>query len=66
MAEAVIGRIEEQDLVEPALHITSVETPPGEEGPGAEVIYAVSKENLLRASRVYALTALAMCARPVT
>jgi hypothetical protein len=29
-------------------------------------VFAVSKENLLRASRVYALTALGMCARSAT
>jgi hypothetical protein len=33
--------------------------PPGVAGGGT---FAVSKENLLRASRVYALTALSMCA----
>jgi acetylornithine deacetylase/succinyl-diaminopimelate desuccinylase-like protein len=38
-ADAVLSRITEPDLVELALHITSVPAPPGEEGPGAEVIY---------------------------
>lgn len=38
-ADAVLSRIEERDLAELALHITSVEAPPGEEGEGAEVIY---------------------------
>jgi acetylornithine deacetylase/succinyl-diaminopimelate desuccinylase-like protein len=39
VAEDVLSRITERDLVELALHITSVEAPPGEEGEGAEVIY---------------------------
>jgi acetylornithine deacetylase/succinyl-diaminopimelate desuccinylase-like protein len=39
VADAVLSRITESDLVELALHITSVEAPPGEEGEGAEVIY---------------------------
>jgi len=52
MAEAVLGRIEEQDLVDLALHITSVETPPGEEGPGAEVIYEWLAENDFAPRRV--------------
>ena len=39
VADGVLDRITEQDLVELVLHITSVETPPGEEGPGAQVIY---------------------------
>jgi acetylornithine deacetylase/succinyl-diaminopimelate desuccinylase-like protein len=38
-ADAVLSRITEPDLVELALHITSVPAPPGEEGPGVEVIY---------------------------
>ena len=38
-ADAVLGRITERDLVELALHITSVPAPPGGEGEGAEVIY---------------------------
>jgi acetylornithine deacetylase/succinyl-diaminopimelate desuccinylase-like protein len=38
-AETVLSRIEERDLVDLALHITSVEAPPGEEGEGAELIY---------------------------
>jgi acetylornithine deacetylase/succinyl-diaminopimelate desuccinylase-like protein len=39
VADDVLSRITERDLVELALHITSVEAPPGEEGEGAEVIY---------------------------
>ncbi len=39
VAESVLSRIAERDLVDLALHITSVEAPPGEEGEGAEVIY---------------------------
>ena len=39
VADSVLSRITERDLVELALHITSVEAPPGEEGEGAEVIY---------------------------
>ena len=38
VTDRVLDRITEQDLLELVLHITSVETPPGEEGPGAEVI----------------------------
>ena len=38
-ADAVLGRITERDLVELALHITSVPAPPGGEGESAEVIY---------------------------
>ena len=38
-ADAVLSRITERDLVELALHITSVPAPPGGEGEGAEVIY---------------------------
>jgi len=38
-ADAVLERIAERDLVELALHITSVGAPPGEEGTGANVIY---------------------------
>ena len=39
VADAVLARITEPDLVELVLHITSVGAPPGGEGPGAEVIY---------------------------
>jgi acetylornithine deacetylase/succinyl-diaminopimelate desuccinylase-like protein len=39
VADAVLERITERDLVELALHITSVEAPPGGEGEGAELIY---------------------------
>ena len=36
VADSVLSRISERDLVELALHITNVESPPGEEGEGAE------------------------------
>ncbi|HEY2770811.1 MAG TPA: M20/M25/M40 family metallo-hydrolase [Solirubrobacteraceae bacterium] len=38
-AQAVLEQITEEDLVELALHISSFESPPGEEGEGAEAIY---------------------------
>jgi acetylornithine deacetylase/succinyl-diaminopimelate desuccinylase-like protein len=51
-ADAVLDRIQEQELVDLALHITSVETPPGEEGPGAEVIYDWLDDNGFSPRRV--------------
>jgi acetylornithine deacetylase/succinyl-diaminopimelate desuccinylase-like protein len=52
VADAVLSRIQERDLVELALHITSVEAPPGEEGEGAEVIYQWLADNDLSPRRV--------------
>jgi acetylornithine deacetylase/succinyl-diaminopimelate desuccinylase-like protein len=51
-AEAVLDRIQERDLVALALHITSVEAPPGEEGEGAEVIYGWLADNGFAPRRV--------------
>jgi acetylornithine deacetylase/succinyl-diaminopimelate desuccinylase-like protein len=51
-ADAVLARIEEQDLVDLALLITSVETPPGEEGPGAQVIYDWLADNDFKPRKV--------------
>jgi len=51
-AEAVLDRIQERDLVDLALHITSVEAPPGEEGEGAELIYQWLAENGFSPRRV--------------
>ncbi|HET8672952.1 MAG TPA: M20/M25/M40 family metallo-hydrolase [Thermoleophilaceae bacterium] len=51
-AEAVLDRIHERDLVELALHITSVEAPPGEEGEGAELIYRWLADNGFSPRRV--------------
>jgi acetylornithine deacetylase/succinyl-diaminopimelate desuccinylase-like protein len=38
-AEAVLGRIREDELVELALHLANVESPPGEEGEAGEAIF---------------------------
>ncbi|MEA2322930.1 MAG: hypothetical protein QOD81_2780 [Solirubrobacteraceae bacterium] len=39
-ADAVLERIREDELVELALHLANVESPPGEEGPAGEAIQA--------------------------
>jgi hypothetical protein len=38
--DAVLERIREDELVELALHLANVESPPGEEGPAGEAIHA--------------------------
>ncbi len=52
VADAVLSRIQERDLVDLALHITSVEAPPGEEGEGAELIYQWLADNGFSPRRV--------------
>ena len=39
-AQAVLERITEQEVVDLALHLASVESPPGEEGEAGDAIYA--------------------------
>jgi acetylornithine deacetylase/succinyl-diaminopimelate desuccinylase-like protein len=51
-ADVVLDRIQERDLVELALHITSVEAPPGEEGESAELIYTWLTDNGFSPRRV--------------
>lgn len=51
-AEAVLGFIREDELVELALHLANIESPRGGEGECAEAIYQWCRTNGLRAQRV--------------
>jgi acetylornithine deacetylase/succinyl-diaminopimelate desuccinylase-like protein len=51
-AERVLNRIEERELVELALHLSSIESPRGEEGECAEAIYQWCVEQGFPAQRV--------------
>jgi acetylornithine deacetylase/succinyl-diaminopimelate desuccinylase-like protein len=51
-ADAVLDRIREDDLVELVLHLSSIESPPPDEGEAAEAIYEWLKENDFAPARI--------------
>lgn len=52
IADAVLDHVKMDELVELVLRLTSVESPPGAEGPGGEVIYAWLVQEGFEAMRV--------------
>jgi hypothetical protein len=60
-ADAVLDRIREDDLVELVLHLSSIESPPPDEGEAAEAIYEWLKENDFAPARIGMLRTDSTC-----